>query len=141
MTIAAKAQILVGVDPQDFSLPAIAYDCEGNIIAQDIQAIIPGDYRSKEGARDAARYGKAARDAVKAAKKYGDLAGEAMNKKADLAYANSAPNEPDRPSSNVIEPRFNAPLKPRPSAKAAGMTDAQIAHLDRFLEMPEAVSN
>jgi hypothetical protein len=136
----AKGQILVGVDPQNFRLPAIAYDSDGRKIAEDIKCVIEGDYQTKESAHDAARYDKAARDSVAKAKEYGKLAGKALIAKANAAYEKSTPTEAVGPVSNVVEPRFNPPLKDRSTAKPTGMTDRQITNLDMFLDMPSAKS-
>lgn len=136
----AKEQILAGVDPQDFSLPAIAYDSYGRKIVDGIRAVIAGDYQSKESAREAARYDKAARDSVAKAKEFSNLAGKALMAKATAAYENSTPIAAVGPVSNVVEPRFKAPLKDRPTAKKIGMTDRQVINLDAFLDTPNLKS-
>ena len=137
----SQEQILVGVDPQDFSKPAIAYDSDGRKIVEGIRAVIAGDYQTKESARDPARHDKAARDSVAKAKQYGALAGKALIAKANAAYEKSPPTEAVGPVSNVVEPRFNPPLKDRPAAKQTGMTNRQITNLDSFLDMPSLKSN
>ena len=137
----AKGKILVGVDPQDFSRPAVAYDCDGRKIAEVIKCVIEGDYQTKESARDAARYDKVARVSTAKAKEYGELAGKAMIAKANAAYEKSTPTESVGPVSNVVEPRFNAPLKDRPAVRKTGLNGRQSTNLDTFLDMPSLKSS
>ena len=62
-----KGQILVGRDPDDFEAPAVAFDDSGRLICKDIVPVKAGVYGSVEGAREAAKNRKAARDAVRQA--------------------------------------------------------------------------
>lgn len=121
-------------------MTAIAYDSDGRKIVEDIKCVIEGDYQSKQSARDAARHDKAARDSVAKATEYGKLAGKALIAKANAAYEKSTPTEAVGPVSNVVEPRFKAPLKDRPAANNIGMTDRQITNLDAFLDTPSLKS-
>lgn len=124
----AKDQILVGIDPNDYTQPAVAYDRDGRIVAQDIQPITAGEYRSRASANEAARYGKAARTATKAAQEALRQRDAALERRADAAYQNAAPTAPSAPVSSVVQPRFNAPLRERPTEKGQAQTEARITN-------------
>lgn len=124
----AKDQILVGIDPNDYSQPAVAYDRDGYKIAEDIQPIIAGEYVSRASANEAARYGKAARKATKVAQEALRQRDAALERRADAAYQNAAPTAPSAPVSSVVQPRFNAPLRERPTEKGQVQTEARIAN-------------
>ncbi|RVT83346.1 hypothetical protein DXV76_13965 [Rhodobacteraceae bacterium CCMM004] len=58
-------RILVGRNPDDFSVPAVAYDEDGRLIWDRIEPVIAGDYESADGIRTATRNRKAVRDAAR----------------------------------------------------------------------------
>jgi len=134
-----RGQILIGRDPDDFEAPAVAYDPDGNLICKDIHPVQTGVYDSVEGARDAAKNRKAARQAVAAA--------EAANNyltDADMAAALAALDtlgtpkgtEPEGPA-KVVGARFGSPLKPTRKAvakpKAAAVPEEFLRNMDAAL--------
>jgi putative transposase len=62
-----QGEILLGRDPDDYSAPALAWNAENKLICEGIEPVRPGDYGSKDTAREAARLRKAARDASRKA--------------------------------------------------------------------------
>lgn len=115
-----KGRILAGVDPNDMRAPAVAYDAQGRLISDRIEAIIEGDYLSLKGLREHKRFDKAARKAIAKADELTRLAGEALMEKARLAQAGATPQEPDMPPAKVVQPPFGGRLtdRPRPDAPA-----------------------
>lgn len=70
-----KGPILIGRDPDNFDAPAVAFDAQGKLICKGIAPVKGHVYDSVNGAREAARNRKAARDAInqaEAANKYLD---------------------------------------------------------------------
>ncbi|MFV0291993.1 MAG: hypothetical protein ACK5II_01700, partial [Paracoccus sp. (in: a-proteobacteria)] len=59
-----KGQILIGREPDNFDTPAVAFDDRGHLICRDIAPVKAGIYDSVDGAREAAKLRKSARDAV-----------------------------------------------------------------------------
>lgn len=130
----AKEKIWVGVNPSDYSQPAVAYDNSGRPIIDKIEMIVRGEYLSQESAREAARLGK---DIRKSTKAVGDLRKKisaAKEKEADAAYARNTPAPPVMPATTVIQPHFNSPLRERPTEKGQAQTEARIA---KFLTSPK----
>ena len=112
-------RILFGRDPDDFSAPAIAYDQDGHWICDGIEHVERGDYDSADGARDAARNRKAAREAVKAAEAANDYL-EYHEKDQLLAMldAQIAARPNAAPQCNgVLAPEFKTPLRDKAKAK------------------------
>lgn len=137
----AKEQILVGIDPNDHSAPAIAYDRNGHLIAENIKPVIAGAYHSQDGKRDAQRFDKAARDMVKQAAELGRKASAAMIAKGNAAYAKNTPQGHTPAPSTVVKPRFNAPLNDRPAPQnTAADPKTYEGALDRFLGMEKTGS-
>lgn len=62
-----KGQILIGRDPDNFDAPAVAFNDQGRLICKDIEPVKAHVYGSVNGAREAAKNRKAARDALAAA--------------------------------------------------------------------------
>jgi len=135
-----RGQILIGRDPDNFEAPAVAYDPDGNLICKDIHPVQTGVYGSVEGARDAAKNRKAARQAVAAA--------EAANNyltDADMAAALAALDTLDTPKgtepegpAKVVGARFGSPLKPTRKAcekpKAAAVPEEFLRNMDAALK-------
>jgi putative transposase len=137
----AKEQILVGIDPNDHSAPAIAYDRNGHLIADNIKPVIAGAYHSQDGKRDAQRFDRAARDMVKEAAELGRKASAAMIAKGNAAYAKNTPKGHTPAPSTVVKPRFNAPLNDRPAPQnTAADPKTYEGALDRFLGMEKTGS-
>lgn len=109
-------QILLGRDPDNFNVPAMAYDADGNFICEDIQPVKRGAYDSADGIREASRNRKAARDATKAA----EVANNYLDDEAyQVAFAalDAAAKADDMPppKRKVQGARFGGPLKaPKP---------------------------
>jgi len=133
-----KGQILVGINPHDFEAPAIAYDPDGRLIAEDIEAVVPGDYQSMKGLQAHKRYDKAARKATQKAKEYNELAGAALLEKARLAQAAATPTEPERPRSKVVQPPFGGPLSDKPKPKESAVRPHHKAALAEFTGIPQS---
>ncbi|MFN3721889.1 MAG: transposase domain-containing protein [Paracoccaceae bacterium] len=137
----AKETILVGIDPNDHSAPAIAYDRDGHLIAENIKPVIAGAYHSQDGKRDAQRFDKAARDMAKEAGELSRRASAAMIAKGNAAYAKNTPKGHTPAPSSVVKPRFNAPLNDRPAPQnTAADPNTYLDAMDRFLGMAKAGS-
>ncbi len=103
--------ILLGRDPDDFSVPALAWNERNELICEGIEPVTRGAYGSVDGIRDSARNRKAARDAMRA----GAVANAYLDD-ADFAEALAAiptPGVPDIPLQGVVSGRFGGPLKQR----------------------------
>lgn len=136
----AREQILVGIDPTDQSAPAIAYNREGRLIAENIMPVIAGAYMSQEGKRNSKRYEAAARTMVRQAGELRRKADEAMVAKASAAYAKATPKPKGLPEQTVLQPRFNAPLNDHPAPEKTGATEEMWANFDRYVGMPAKAS-
>lgn len=128
----AREPIMVGIDPNDHSAPAVAYDRNGNPIAKDIRPVIPGAYMSQEGKRDHDRYTKAANDLAKQAGELGRKASAAAVAKGRAAYAKNTPTAPVTTPSTVVQPQFNGALKAKPKPEADAVPAEYIANMDRW---------
>lgn len=103
--------ILLGRDPDDFSVPALAWTARNELICEGIEPVMRGAYGSVDGIRDAARNRKAAWDAVRAGAE-----ANAYLDDADFAEALAAittPGVPVIPSQGVVSGRFGGLLKQR----------------------------
>ena len=47
-----KGPVLLGINPDDLSAPAIAFAEDGSLISEGIEAVKAGEYGSAEGIRD-----------------------------------------------------------------------------------------
>jgi putative transposase len=93
----AKEQVLVGRNPDDLAAPVLAWNAEIHLICEGIEPVIAGDYGSVDGAREAARSRKAARDAVRKAE-------EALNLLPDARYAEILAAIPTPPAPAPVTP-------------------------------------
>lgn len=112
-------RILFGRDPDDFSAPAIAFDQDGHWICDGIEHGARGDYDSADGARDAARNRKAARQAVKAAEAANNYLEEHEQRQfmAKLDAKIAARPEAATQGNGVLAPEFRTPLRDKAKAK------------------------
>lgn len=112
-------RILLGCDPDDFSAPAIAFDEDGRLICEGIEAAQRGAYDSADGVRDAARKRKAARSAVKAASAATDyLEGEILSEAlAALDHATAPKGETPVSNSKVVGGHFTSMLRATDAAE------------------------
>ncbi|MGG7567739.1 transposase domain-containing protein [Rhodovulum sp. DZ06] len=106
-------RLLIGRDPSDFSAPARAFDEDGRLICEGIEAIKPGAYGSADGIRDAARNRKAARDLVARA----DAANACLDEDAfEAALADLPAPSPQAPGpERVVAGRSGGPLRDLPA--------------------------
>ena len=137
----AREKILVGIDPNDHSKPAVAYDLRGNRITENISPVIAGEYMSQDGKRAATRYRKAAKGFADEAAELGRKASAAMIAKGNAAYANRTPKSAAPSDSKVVEPRFNRPFKVRVTAPEQRENPIHSDILDQFFGMAKASSN
>ena len=126
----------MGINPHDFKAPAVAYDPDGRLIVEDIEAVVPGEYQSMKGLQAHKRYDKAARKATQKAKEFNELAGAALLEKARLAQAAATPTEPERPRSKVVQPPFGGPLTDTPRRPESAIQDRHKAALAEFTGIP-----
>ncbi len=128
-----KGQILIGRDPDDFEAPAVAFADTGRLICKDIMPVKAGVYGSVEGAREAAKNRKAARDAVRQADKANtyldDAAFAAALADLGAGEAEAAP----APPSKVVGARFgglqpNRAAAPEKQPKAQSALTAEMLH-------------
>lgn len=131
-------RILLGTDPEDFSAPAIAFDKDGRLICEDIHPVKLGPYGSKAGAREAARYRKAAREGTRrAAEALDTLDDKALA--AALATLPGGDSDPTPPAAQVVEGHFASPLRtarvaPNPDCGAGSEAVAHMRrNFDRFI--------
>lgn len=132
-----KGQILAGINPHDFEAPAVAYDPDGHRIADDIEAVVPGEYRSMKGLQAYKRHEKAAQREIRKAKAHNALAGAALLEKARQAQAAATPTEPDRPRSKVVQPPFGGPLTDTPRRPESAIKPEHKAALAEFTGIPQ----
>lgn len=132
-----KGQVLVGINPHDFEAPAVAYDPDGRLIVEGIEAVVPGEYQSMKGLQAYKRYDKAARKATQKAKEYGELAGAALLEKARLAQAAATPTEPESPRSKVVQPPFGGPLIDTPRHPESAILPRHRAAFAEFVGRPK----
>lgn len=133
--------ILLGRDPDDFSLPALAWNADNELICEGIMPVARGAYGSVDGVRDAKRNRKAARDAVQAAAEANTYLSNA-----GMAEALAAIPTPDAPTSDheiVVAGHFAGPLKlqkPKQVAKANALATPPeyLKNYDAYLAEIEA---
>lgn len=119
-----KGEILLGRDPDDFEAPAIAFDGKGNLICKGIQVVKAGAYGSVDGARDAARNRKAARQAVSAGAKANTyLTNSALDA---LMAAIPTPDGPAPAFEAVVKGQFTGRIKPGKKPKADRSAETAI---------------
>lgn len=136
----AEHRILLGVDPTDYSQPAIAFDPNFNLICEDIQPVKAVTYNSKDGARDAARDRKAAQKATQAAKQAQTTLSERQLAEALARLDNAIENE-KRPTQDVVVGRFGAPLRkeaPDPTETGNVVPKEYLENMDRNLALKRA---
>lgn len=110
-----KQRILWGRDPEDLSADALAFDDNGRLICEAIQAIERGTYDSMDGIRTAARNRKASRDAYSAAE---DANNYLFNSELVAALAaldqgegRTPLKQPEAAPAKVVGARFGSPLR------------------------------
>lgn len=116
-----KGRVLLGRNPDDFSEAAMAFDEDGRLICDGIEPVNKGAYDSKDGVREAARNGKAARDAVAQAEAANDYLNDAEFAAA-LADLDAYKPEESAPE-DVVAARFGSPLQP---ARKAGQAKPKL---------------
>lgn len=134
-----KGKILIGRDPDDFEAPAIAYDETGRLICKDIMPVKAGVYGSVDGAREAAKNRKAARDAVRRAHEANAYLDDAAFAAALADLGAGDAGEAPLPPAKVIGARFGG-LQPnraaapetQPKAKSA-MTPEMQRNFDQHI--------
>lgn len=134
-----QGQILVGRDPDNFEAPAVAFDSEGYLICKGIEPVKAGAYDSVDGAREAAKNRKAARQAVAAAEVANTYLTDADMAAALIALdALDTPKgtEPEYPA-KVVGARFGGTLRPARKAverpKAAKVPEEFLRNMDAAL--------
>lgn len=135
-----KGQVLVGINPHDFEAPAVAYDPDGRLIADDIEAVVPGEYRSMKGLQAYKRHEKAAQREIRKAKAHNALAGAALLEKARQAQAAATPTEPDRPRSKVVQPPFGGPLIDTPRRPESAILPRHREAFAEFVGRPKGTA-
>lgn len=121
-----KGQILIGRDPDDFEAPAVAFDDAGRLICKDIMPVKAGVYGSVEGAREAAKNRKAARNAVRQANEANAYLDDAAFAAALADLALPEAYEPQIPPAKVVGARFGG-LQPNRVAKPEKQPEAKPA--------------
>ena len=123
--------ILLGRDPDDFSVPALAWNEDDRLICEGIMPVKRGDYGSVDGVRDAARNRSHARKASKA----GAAANDYMaNTELAAAMAAIPTPEPFRPEgAPIVAGHFGGSLqtrrKPKPDAETASAVPAEYREI------------
>ncbi|MEE4206238.1 MAG: transposase domain-containing protein [Erythrobacter sp.] len=135
-----RGPVLVGRDPDDYGLPVVVYDPDGNLIADDVQRVVPGAYDSREGAAEAARNRKAARRAIAqaaAANNYfsdTEMDAALSDLEAECAKEAAASATPERTTApTVVKPRFNGRGVPKATTpdRTTALTDEMRRNFDR----------
>lgn len=110
-----KQRILWGRDPEGLSAGALAFDDNGHLICEAIQAIERGTCDNMDGIRTAARNGKASRDAYSAAE---DANNYLFNSELVAALAaldqgegRTPLKQPEAAPAKVVGARFGSPLR------------------------------
>ena len=111
-----RGQVLIGRDPDDRSAPALAYAPNGDLICEGIEPVRAGAYDSADGAREAARYRKAARKAVAAAEEANAYLEDAAFRR--LLAEIPMPDGPHPAGGTVVGGAFGGPLRAREVAEA-----------------------
>ena len=119
--------ILLGRDPDDFSLPALAWNAKNELICEGIMPVARGAYGSVDGIRDAARNRKAARVAVRAAAEANSYLSNAEFEAAMAAIP--TPDAPTTAPEAVVAGRFAGSLKLH-KAKAVTQASAPAVPLE-----------
>ncbi len=139
-------RILLAVDPDDFTAPAIAFDGDGRLICEDVECVQRGAYGSADGARIAARNRKAARDAVAAAERANETLSD-YEIQALWADLTPEPETVSAPKRRVVSGQFGgavqatADIRPDPKmtpedvVPAQGPTPEMLANMERALGM------
>lgn len=132
-----KGQILIGIDPDDFEAPAVAFDDAGKLICKNIMPVKAGVYGSEEGAREAAKNRKAARDAVRRAEVANAYLDDAALTAALADLGSDLTEEVPMPPAKVVGARFgglqpNRAATPEPKAKSA-LTPEMLNNLDQAI--------
>lgn len=132
-----KGQILIGYNPEKFEDPAVAIDQTGRLIATDIQPVVRGKYDSQEGARQASRNRKEARQAVAKAIEANDYLTDAEMSAALAALKAPSSALPDTPA-KVVAVNTSSPVRAKRSANAkanqpSGPTHEMIENFDRVI--------
>ena len=111
-----RGQVLIGRDPYDFAAPALAYAPNGDLICEGIEPVRAGAYDSADGAREAARYRKAARKAVAEAEEANAYLEDAAFRR--LLAELPTPDGPHPAGGTVVGGAFGGPLRAREVAEA-----------------------
>lgn len=134
-----KGQILIGRDPDNFDAPAVAFDETGRLICKDILPVKAGVYGSVDGAREAAKNRKKARDAVRQAHEANAYLDDAAFAAALADLGTGDAVESPLPPAKVIGARFgglqpNRAAAPAKHPKAASaLTPEMIRNLDQAI--------
>lgn len=134
-----KGQILIGRDPDDFEAPAVAFDETGRLICKDVMPVKAGVYGSIEGAREAAKNRKAARDAMRQAHEANAYLDDAAFAAALADLGTGDATEAPMPPAKVIGARFgglqpNRATSPAKQPKAASaLTPEMLRNLDQAI--------
>lgn len=104
-------QILFGRNPDDFDAPAVAFDAEGRLICEEILPVGAGVYDSVDGAREAAKNRKSAREQVRQAETANSYLGDAEFAAALRSLGTPETVNGPQPA-QVVGGRFGAPLQP-----------------------------
>jgi len=133
--------ILLGRDPDDFSLPALAWNADNELICEGIMPVARGTYGSVDGVRDARRNRKAARVAVQAAADANNYLSNAEFEAAMAAIP--TPDAPTPAPEAVVAGTFAGSLKlHKPKSAARATTPAipaeYLKNFDAYLAESEA---
>lgn len=130
--------VLLGRDPDDFAVPALAWNAKNELICEGIQPVMRGAYGSVDGIRQAATNRKTARAASNAAKEANNYLDNAELKAALAAIP--TPGAPTPAPSAVVAGQFSGSLKQHKRVNVPADIDneelelvAQLARGRRFL--------
>jgi putative transposase len=134
-----KGQTLIGRAPGNFEVPAVAFDETGRLICKDIMPVKAGVYGSVDGAREAAKNRKAARDAVRRAHEANAYLDDAAFAPALADLGTGDAEEVPLPPAKVIGACFggfrpNRAAAPAKQSKAkSALTAEMLRNLDRAI--------
>lgn len=141
-----KGQILIGRDPDNFDAPAVAFNDQGRLICKGIEPVKAGVYDSVNGARDAAKNRKAARNAIAAAEAANNYLDDMafQSALADLPTPDTPP--PTKPAKVVgakfggLQPKRQASAEAAPRRKSY-VTPEMLGNLDRAIGLKPALGS
>lgn len=128
-------RVLLGRDPQDFGLPAIAYNADARLICEGIEPVKAGAYDSTDGIRQAATNRKRMRDTL-AAHEEANRTFSDVELAALLDRMVPVPSGPVAPTRKVVGGRFGGPLPlnatPEPADPAPTMAKVPEEYIRNF---------